>query len=192
MLVVSNWIPESYVNKSPIVPTWSSGQLSEHIIYKWRIYSVQEKNLVQFLCWMNFYKLLICEKYNATEILMSMWGIWRVILQNCQQTAKCRRPTVQCRVSYFYQGRWFVCFVFSFVMMRSPTPRPHVLASVGKSLVSVPVHLSGLVVFRPPMQELLSIEQFCWRKFNKIETKYFKEIKALEALDEWDFLEVIL
>jgi hypothetical protein len=77
-------------------------------------------------------------------------------------------------------------------MMRSPTPRPHALATVGKSLVSVPVHLSGLVVFRPPMQELLNIEQFYWRKFNKIETKYFKEIKALEALDEWDFLEVIL
>ncbi len=42
------------------------------------------------------------------------------------------------------------------------------------------------------MQELLNIEQFYWRKFNEIETKYFKEIKALEALDEWDFLEVIL
>jgi hypothetical protein len=47
------------------------------------------------------------------------------------------------------------------VMIRSPTPRPHALATVGKSLMSVPVHLSGLVVFRPPMQELLNIEQLC-------------------------------
>jgi hypothetical protein len=28
------------------------------------------------------------------------------------------------------------------------------------------------------MQVLLSIEQFCQRKFNKIETEFFKEIRA--------------
>jgi hypothetical protein len=46
------------------------------------------------------------------------------------------------------------------------------------------------------VQELLNIEQFCQRKFNKIKTKCFREIEAnswycWKTLDEWDFLEVI-
>jgi hypothetical protein len=36
------------------------------------------------------------------------------------------------------------------------------------------------------------LNSFIEENLTKIETKYFKEIKALEALDEWDFLEVIL
>jgi hypothetical protein len=33
-------------------------------------------------------------------------------------------------------------------------------------------------MLRPTMQELLSIEKFCQRKFYKIKTKFLKEIRA--------------
>jgi hypothetical protein len=40
------------------------------------------------------------------------------------------------------------------------------------------VHQDGSAMFKPMVQELLNIEQFCQRKFNKIKTKYFMEIGA--------------
>ncbi len=46
------------------------------------------------------------------------------------------------------------------------------------------------------VQELLNIEEFCQRKFNKIKTKIFNDIGAKswsywKALDDQDFLETI-
>ncbi len=38
------------------------------------------------------------------------------------------------------------------------------------------VHWGGLVMFRLTMQELLNIEQFFQRKFNKIEIKYIRKL----------------
>jgi hypothetical protein len=38
------------------------------------------------------------------------------------------------------------------------------------------VHQGGLVVFRPMVQEILNIEQFFQRKFNKIKTNYLKKL----------------
>jgi hypothetical protein len=36
--------------------------------------------------------------------------------------------------------------------------------------------------FKPTVQKLLYIEQFCQKKFNKIKTKSFKEIRAIGKL----------
>ncbi len=49
-------------------------------------------------------------------------------------------------------------------------------------------------MFRAMVQELLNIEQFCQRKFNKIKAKCFRTNSwyCWKTLDEWDFLEVIL
>ncbi len=46
--------------------------------------------------------------------------------------------------------------------------------------------------FKPTVQKLLCIEQFCQKQFNKIKTKSFKEIRASssynwKAFNEWDF-----
>jgi hypothetical protein len=40
------------------------------------------------------------------------------------------------------------------------------------------VHQDGSAMFKPMVQELLNIEQFHQTKFNKIKTKYFREIGA--------------
>jgi hypothetical protein len=51
-------------------------------------------------------------------------------------------------------------------------------------------------MFRLTMQELLSIEQYFQRKFNKIKIKYILRNWGnfcifWEAIDKWDFMEVI-
>jgi hypothetical protein len=53
------------------------------------------------------------------------------------------------------------------------------------------VHQDGSALFKPMVQELLNIEQFCQRKLNKIKTKYFREIGASswyywKSLYKWD------
>jgi hypothetical protein len=50
--------------------------------------------------------------------------------------------------------------------------------------------------FRHTIQELLHIELFCQKIFNKIKTKNYREIRARswycwKALNDWDFLKVI-
>ncbi len=69
------------------------------------------------------------------------------------------------------------------------------------TMLLVPLESQGCtevvsLMFRQMMEDLLNIEQFCKRKFNKIKTKNAREIGASscyywKTLDEWDFLEVI-
>jgi hypothetical protein len=40
------------------------------------------------------------------------------------------------------------------------------------------VHQGGSVMFRPTMQEVLNIEQFCEKDFNKIKAKFFFDIQT--------------
>jgi hypothetical protein len=51
-------------------------------------------------------------------------------------------------------------------------------------------------MFKPMVEGLLNIQQFCQRKFNKITCKFFRDFVASswydwKALNKWDFLHVI-
>jgi hypothetical protein len=59
----------------------------------------------------------------------------------------------------------------------------------------IAVHQGDFVMFRPLVQELLNIKQFCHKKFSKIKTTIVKRIGSCfwyywNALDERDFMEV--
>jgi len=70
---------------------------------------------------------------------------------------------------------WVVCFALSSWDLHHNIT-PCILGTVVQSLQQVGAHGGGFIMFRPTMQEVHSVEQFCWWKFNQIKVNFFRKI----------------